>query len=474
MKRKIFYLLLSCLMVAGLVLTSCGQSDKPLEASSLTNLSFESTLQAGNKDVNREYINGTEIMRLTPYKGKLYAGTSMWMETDPGIPRACQILVLDSPEGQWNIDHQFTENNLNVRTLRTVTFTTDYKGNSISPVEILLAAPQARTGSVDIFSLDDETGEWVPMSLGILSAPSMTRAIGFHHDEVTGVDSVFAGTDVIGTVRGAYDPSVPGRIRWAESMATAFTGVKASEFNTPFGDRVMGFTDCNGVLYCATSRYIFKRIDGPSPLWEEVYLCAEEIRAIGVRGLSAVPNPSGSGEVLIFSAKNKVRRIDPSADFKETIELDTLDFLSDLWGLPRGSVVYVLAAYNLFVPYTIPQTGEDVWLFGFQAKYRDSFVDTIELPPELRLAVYSNYLGVETKSAYAAEARYFIRHADGEDISYEVGEIKDSSEPTLIATRSIAVSPFPGDKGKVLYFSGFDCNFFPAHNSAWIYRGEPQ
>ena len=461
-------------MVAGLVLTSCGPSDKPSEAPSLTNLSFQPTLQAGIKDVNGNYIYGTEIMRLVPYKGKLYAGTSMWMESDPTIPKACQILVLDSPEGQWKVERQFTSNNLNIRTLRTVTFTTDYKGNSISPVTMLLAAPQARTGSVDIFSLDDESGEWVPMSLGILSVPSMTRAIGFHHDEVTGVDSVFAGTDVIGTIRGAYDPAVPGRIRWEESMASAFTGIKSSEFNTPFGERVMGFSDCNGVLYCATSRRIFKRTDGASPSWEEVYFCAEEINFVGVRGLSAVPNPSGSGEVLVFVAKNMVRRIDPSADFEETVELNLLDFLSDLWGLPRGSVVYVLAAYNLFVPYTIPQTGEDVWLFGFQAKYRDSFVETTELPPELRLAVYSNYLEVETPSSYAAEARYFIRHADGENISYEVGEVADSSEPTLIATRSIAVSPFPGDKGEVLYFSGFDCNFFPAHNTAWIYRGEPK
>ena len=463
MKRIIFYILLSCLMVAGLVLTSCGPSDKPSEAPSLTNLSFESTLQAGIKDVNREYINGTEIMRLVPYKGKLYAGTSMWMESDPMIPKVCQILVLDSPKGQWRVERQFIQYNLRLVTLRTVTFTTDYKGNSISPVTMLLAAPMAggSYGSLDIFSLDDETGEWVPMTLRILHKANQTRAIGFHHDEVTGVDYVFAGTDVVGTIRGAYDPSVPGRIRWEQS----------SEFDTPPGERVMGFSDCNGVLYCATSRHIFKRIDGDSPLWEEVYFCAEEIREIGVRGLSAVPNPSGSGEVLIFVAKNKVRRIDPSADFEEIIELNLLDYLSDLLGLPRGSVVYVLAAYNLFVPYTIPQTGEDVWLFGFQTKYRDSFVD--KLPPELRLAVYSHYfLEVETPSSYAAEARYFIRHADGENISYEVGEIEDSSEPTLIATRTIAVSPFPGDKGEVLYFGGFDCNFFSAHNTAWIYRGE--
>ena len=465
------------------MLTSCGPSDKPSdkpsEASPLVSLSFQSTLQAGTRDINGKYLYGTEIMRLVPYKGKLYASASMWMESgrerfgEQGAKtnRECRILVLDSPEGQWKVEHIFTrQNDEKVVTLRTVTFTTDSEGNSISPVTMLLAAPLAENsyGSLDIYSLDDGTGEWVPMTLG--EGAGQTRAIGFHHDEVMGIDYVFAGTTAMGTVRGAYDPAVPGRIRWEES----------SEFDTPSGERVMGFTDCNGVLYCATSRYIFKRTDGVSPSWQEVYFFSEysdlleasgETVRIGIRGLSAVPNPSGSGEVLIFSAKNKVRRLDPSAGFEETIELDMPAFLSDFFGLRKDSIQTVLAAYNLFVPYTIPQTGENVWLFGIQIKYSPSVLS--KLPSELRRAVYSNYLlGIKTPSSYAAEARYFVRHADGEDISYEVGEIVDASEPTLIATRTIAVSPFPGDKGEVLYFGGFDCNFLPAHNTAWIYRGE--
>jgi hypothetical protein len=39
----------------------------------------------------------------------------------------------------------------------------------------------------------------------------------------------------------------------------------------------------------------------------------------------------------------------------------------------------------------------------------------------------------------------------------------------LVATRSIASSPFPNEGG-TLYFAGYDANKAPAHNTAWIFR----
>ena len=35
--------------------------------------------------------------------------------------------------------------------------------------------------------------------------------------------------------------------------------------------------------------------------------------------------------------------------------------------------------------------------------------------------------------------------------------------------RAIAASPFPGDDG-AFYFTGYDANKVPAHNTAWIAR----
>ena len=73
--------------------------------------------------------------------------------------------------------------------------------------------------------------------------------------------------------------------------------------------------------------------------------------------------------------------------------------------------------------------------------------------------------------AFAAEARYFIRRAHGTNISYEVATVTDPRQPSLVAVRAIAVSPFAADGGRALCFGGFDCNAVPSHNTAWIYRG---
>ena len=258
-------------------------------------------MQAGGSDTNGKILAGTEIMNIVPFGGKLYAANSLWMESDPNVPKTCQILVLDSPKGKWKVDHQFGAGHLRLACVKPVTFTTDDKGNAIAPVSILLAAPDvAANNTVEIFTRDDETSTWVPSFLGTASRYSTTRAIGFHHDKVTGVDLIFAGNDTLGTLRGVYDPHATGRIRWE----------KTPEFPVPEGERVMGFCDCNGVCYCATTRTIFKRADGPTAAWQQVYSCPEETSPVGIRGLTSVANPSGEGESLLFAALSRVRRLE--------------------------------------------------------------------------------------------------------------------------------------------------------------------
>ena len=101
----------------------------------------------------------------------------------------------------------------------------------------------------------------------------------------------------------------------------------------------MGFCDCNGILYCATSRHIYQRTDGAAPAWKDVYFCEKEITPVGIRGLTAVPKPGGKGEVLWFVALRKVRRLDPAAGFKETIELDMPVFLTEKLGVQVTGVL---------------------------------------------------------------------------------------------------------------------------------------
>ena len=222
-------------------------------------LTFQRSLQPGVRDPNGKLITGTEIDFLVPHQGHLYAGNCLWMETDPAVPKACQILVLDSPKGQWRVDHEFTVNSVMMRcsVLKEITFSTDGRGRAIAPVSLLLAVPDAKREPLKVFCRDDATGDWSPSVIGTAKGASI-RAMGLHRDKVTRIERIFAGTNK-GVMSGVYDPAAQGRIRWD----------KSAEAENPAGEHGMGFCNCNGLLYCATSRRIYQRTDGTAPAWEE-------------------------------------------------------------------------------------------------------------------------------------------------------------------------------------------------------------
>jgi hypothetical protein len=419
-------------------------------------ITLQKSWLAGVHDKNGHLMTGTEIMFIVPHMGKLYAGNSLWMESDPNISKACQIFVLESPEDDWKLDYQFAENNLRVSSLKSITFSTDSKGNSINPVSILLANPLDFNGSIEVYIHDDDNGIWVKNILGSAQKLASIRCITLYRDTITGVDRVFAGSDPLGTFSGTYDPSLPGKINWE----------KTPEFPTPEAERVMAMTVCNKKFHCATSRHIYVRTDGPSPSWSEVYHFPQTNWLKGIRGLTSIPNPTGQGESLLFTVRNKVHRLDPLRNYEETIELDLNDFLSKKWGL---QVDYVLSAYSEFLPFNDPISGEDCLLFGFQARYHRSVFET-ESPPKIRVCSM-----LERGEYYDASGRYFMRHVKDGNISYEYVDVTDphlDPEPMLVAVRTITQSPFKGEEGRVLYLGGFDCNWIKVHNTGWIYRGE--
>jgi len=418
--------------------------------SPLTQLSFTRTLQPGVRDANGKLITGTEVDFLVPHQGRLYAANCLWLETDPSVPKACQIFVLDSPKGQWRVEREFATGSLRCSVLKEITFATDGRGQAITPVTLLLTAPDRR-GPAEVFCRDDATGEWSASVVGKAASATTTRSLGLHRDKVTGIDRIFAGNRPLGVISGVYDPAAPGRIRWD----------KSAEVQTPAGERVMGFSDCNGIFYCATSRHIYQRTDGATPAWKDVYFCEKEMPSVGIRGLTAVPKPGGKGEVLWFAAFRKLRRLDPAAGFKETIELDMPEFLTKNLGV---EVNFALCAYNELLPYVLPDTGEALWLFGFGCAHPAAVLNA---HPSIKARAQTTKSG-----GLAGNGRYCIRHTKGADLTFEVAEITDPCAPQLIATRSIVVSPFPADQGRVLYFAGYDCNSVLSHNTAWIYRAE--
>jgi hypothetical protein len=420
-------------------------------------LAFTRSWNAGTHDAAGRRMNGTEVVHLVSHGGRLFAGTSLWMEQAGDIDRACQVLVLDAAGGNWRVDHTFAAGNPRLTGLRSVTFATDGSGRPIEPVSMLLAAPDTESGSVALFCRDDATGRWEATTFGAAARASTTRAIGFHRDRVTGVDLVFAGNRPLGTFAGTFDAAAPGRIAWRA----------APEFVAPTGERMMSFCECAGDLYCSTSRHVFHRIDGPAPRWEKVFF-VEESTSVGIRGLGTVPDPAGGGDVLLLSARNRVRRLDPRRGFAETVELDYAEFVTAAFGMPATGA---LAAYDEFTPWSVPGSGETVWLFGFQASYH---LDVARAHPQRRWFVRTDARArtIPQFAAFAAEGRYFVRRVTPGGVRFEIGEIDDPTLPVLVSTRAIVPSPFAAEADRVLYMGGFDCNFQPSHDTGWIYRAE--
>jgi len=302
---------------------------------------------------------------------------------------------------------------------------------------------------------DDATNKWIKTDLIKLPAINYQvtiRAIGTHKDRITGVDRVFAGAYPGGIFSGVYDANAPGQIRWGS----------APEF-TAFEERVISFGECNGELYAAIKPAIYKRIDGPTPTWEKVYEYPPipgdkpswQGGSSGMRGLTAIPNPKGDGEVLLmafeslalagYSAGAKIVYLNPSDNNNVTTELDLGAFLKEQFK-ERWSAkwYYVITAYNDMERVTDPNTGEDLLLMG------------------------GSHGTPEGKSD---SAWYLVRHPDATYTVHEIPYIFDprGQPKALQGTRTIRVSPFAKDKGQVLYFGGFDCAFKTSHDTAWIY-----
>ncbi|MCX7702674.1 MAG: alkaline phosphatase family protein [Planctomycetota bacterium] len=438
------------------------QADKT-GSRSFPQLQYFKDFVCGTKDVNGNWMHGTETMRLVAHKGKLFAAMGFWMDIPYLKPKGerpwtgSQVLVKESADGQWRVDANFGENSVRVDAMESLIFTTDSSGKKLEkPVTLLVACPSDvgldKKSYPQVWVRDDETGKWSRTQIvEVEKRASSVRSVCTHIDRVTGVHHIFAG--VTGQIhRGVYDPDVEGKLRWvAEPELTGF-------------GRVMAFAECNSVLYASTGTKkqedgsvkggIYKRIDGKEPKWELVWQWEHIELESGdeaniLRGLTKLRTLEGR-EVLIGTHRGTVYRIEPQEDGQHKIvkELDIKEYFAKVWGLDsyKGPT---LTAYNRCVPFKNPMNGEEVLLLGTWVKHPD-----YPEPPH-------------------SGAYFLIRRPSG---SYEHQLIYDFSNPPekgkeIEATRTIEISPFPEDEGKVLYFGGYDCAGRESHNTAWIYKG---
>jgi hypothetical protein len=430
---------LTIALVAGGAAALASQRNLSLREEGERAAGFHQVFQAGARDVKGKFMGGTIMAALVPHDGKLFAVNGFtWDQPGNDPAPGAQVLVLDRPGGDWRLDYELRKSAWRA-SLKSVTFTTDGQGRPLTRrVPMLLAASSNTEGGVNVYSRDDATGTWTAMTLAQAKGTAKTRSLALHHDRVTGVDRVFAGSLPSGLFSGVYDPAAPGRIHW--DSTPELSGYQA---------RAMGFAECGGDLYVAIKPNLYRRIDGEHPRWERVYTIPGDFvkESSGLRGLTTIDQSGGRGQALLAALEGRparIVRIDPEDGYKETVELDLLDFLERQWGR-RPS--WVIAAYNDAAAATDPRTGKKALLIGLSASFA---------PPGDALP----------KDGWEPGAWYLIRY---DETRYELKQIVDASRNPrrrLFASRTIALSPF-GDG--IVYFGGYDAAKNPSHNTAWIF-----
>jgi hypothetical protein len=418
-------------------------------------LKFSKDFAPGSQDRDGNYLGGTETMRLIVHGGKLFAGMGYWSDEPGKDPKpGAQVLRKDSAGGAWAVDVSFGPHYLRVEGMFDLTLTTDAQGQPLKPaVNLLLAGPSDVSRdddtAVTAWVRNDESGKWTKSE--IAHRGGGVRSFAAHVDKVTKVHGVFAGTNRGSIYRGGYSPDAPGGFKWGGSPELAGTG------------RVMCFAECNGDLYAACglkdesqpSGGLFRRVDGEKPRWEQVYRWPYQAMDHGdelkiMRGLTSVPAARDADRDVLIGTRTYqgvVERIDPGKDHAASVELDIKGFVAKAWGIGKYDGV-CLSAYNRLVPFANPLTGEKLHLIGLCVRHPGA-------------------LAAPNNGAY-----FLVRHLDG---SYELGGVYDPANPvpagqSLRAVRTICVSPFPEDQGRVLYFGGYDAYGGPHHNTAWIYK----
>ena len=79
-------------------------------------LKWTQTYSAGYTDQNGSFAGGSEIMHIVSHKGKLYASNGYWCDARWVIPpegqkQSAQVIRLDSPEAQWQVDLDMGKSN---------------------------------------------------------------------------------------------------------------------------------------------------------------------------------------------------------------------------------------------------------------------------------------------------------------------------------------------------------------------------
>ncbi len=344
---------------------------------------------------------------------------------------------------------------------------------------------------------NDGTGTWGLTIIDTAKAgtinPAQVRSLGSHVDTVTGVSMVFAGEQPNGLFPATINEN--GTITWgsAEELAgcaagskpvytctnqpTQWPGCSGTGPNCPKipadmrnAERVMAITEAtdssgNTAVYASIGFQIYKRTDGASPyaspswnlFWQIPAANTPTATSSGLRGLTAIPNPSGAGQVLLTATEGDqpiMWRVDPNTGIG--VAEENMTTLTDqTWGC-KYCTLYQIDAYNN-MPFI-----DGVNLIGQGTMY---------LNPKQPIPAGHQAFSVASGGEIDTNAYYTIRTppAVGQTSgTYQMYDIPPLAAQQMVSARAIALSPFPGDNA--IYFGGSDGNNTPQHNTAWIAR----
>lgn len=470
--------LYTVILAAVLAAMSCGCGGAPGTSDGYAVPAVRESL---TNDSASPVVHDNEVMALAAHAGRLFAATDQWEYQGPSAYG--QVLVKDSGSSPWRVFEQTQSSR--VQALDSFPVPAD---QGLGPGHSLLITQAIVAGRSRIQWLLDGAKSFTPAnSYALPSTADAVRSFGAHESD--GVWSVYAGDSPAGVLRGM----------WSRARHTLVFG-GTPELAAPPGSpglktqKITGFADCGGALYATINTKLYRRNDGAllsgTARWALVYQ-EPPVGAFnsGLRGLSCVWHDRSPALLLSTEGSGDVYRIDrlphgqldvsataapgdgfaaltPVLEFAPVPSIRRM-LASEGVEIPasgNGSIGYVIAAYNDFT--TMKIGGAVRQLFGFEWGYQGECPRAARCGPVAFNAMHfgaSACFAVRTDNG--TSQAYTLRCLGGPDFTPS-GEAGNPIRPgqAFVSIRTIRPSPF-GDG--LLYYAGYDCNFYPADGTAW-------
>ena len=435
-------------------------------------------------NANSPVAHDTETEALVAHSGHMFSATGQWEY--PGPSAFGQVLVKRSKDSPWTVFEQ--TQSLRVQALDSFPIPSKL---GLGPGHSLLVTQAVVAGQSRIQWLLDGANSFSLSNSYVLPAGADIRAFGAH--ESGGVWAVYAGVRPTGVLQGI----------WSSTRRTLVFNPAPELTVAPPGSpgavtqKVTGFADCGGAMYTTINTSLYRRNDGalPSgiPRWVQVFRAPPVgPHNSGLRGITCLTH-DGSPSLLISTEGNgNVYRFDhlPRGQLDtrarpgpgsvadglvQTLEFQPIPAIRQMLAaqgtiIPttgRGSIAYVIAAYNNGDFQTIKTGGDDRQVFGFEWGYEGVCPSPQKCGP-----IASNVVHFNASACFAIRTdqkqppTYTLRCLSGPALTPSATVSKPiRSGQAFVSIRSIVPSPFADGQ---IYYGGYDCNFYPADGTAWV------